>query len=682
MNTTIAQNPFLQPYQTPHGTAPFDRIRLEHYEPAVMEGMKQQNAEIDAIVQNPEAPTFENTIEAYEASGELLERVSSVFGNLMSAETNDEMQALARKLMPLMTEHGNNISLNEALFARIKAVYDQRNQLHLNTEQQQLLKDIYEGFALNGANLQGADRDTYRELSNRLSLLTLQFSENLLKATNSYQLLLTNPEQVKGLPQSALDAARESAQQKGLEGWRFTLDYPSYVPFMEYADSRELRRELYTAYASRAKGGETDNLDVVKQIVNTRLALAQLLGYPDYVSYKLTQRMARTTEAVNQLLDQLLEAYTPAAQQEVKRVEELARKEQGKDFILMPYDWSYYAHKLKDATYQLNDEMLRPYFQLEKVIDGVFGLATRLYGITFKANPDIPVYHPEVTAYEVLDRDGSFLAVLYTDFHPREGKRSGAWMTEYKGQWHEKNGENSRPHVSLVTNFSRSTANKPALLTFDEVETLLHEFGHCLHGIFANTTYRSLSGTNVYWDFVELPSQIMENFATEKEFLHTFARHYESGELIPDELIQRIVASANFNAGYLCLRQVSFGLLDMAWYSRTTPFEGDVQAYERTAWQRAQLLPQVNEACMSTTFSHIFAGGYAGGYYSYKWAEVLDADAFSLFKQKGIFNTEVAQSFRDNILSKGGTEDPMTLYVRFRGQQPTIDALLKRNGIR
>lgn len=682
MNTTIAQNPFLQPYQTPHGTAPFDRIRLEHYEPAVMEGMKQQNAEIDAIVQNPEAPTFENTIEAYEASGELLERVSSVFGNLMSAETNDEMQALARKLMPLMTEHGNNISLNEALFARIKAVYDQRNQLHLNTEQQQLLKDIYEGFALNGANLQGADRDTYRELSNRLSLLTLQFSENLLKATNSYQLLLTHPEQVKGLPQSALDAARESAQQKGMEGWRFTLDYPSYVPFMEYADSRELRRELYTAYASRAKGGETDNLDVVKQIVNTRLALAQLLGYPDYVSYKLTQRMARTTEAVNQLLDQLLEAYTPAAQQEVKRVEELARKEQGKDFILMPYDWSYYAHKLKDATYQLNDEMLRPYFQLEKVIDGVFGLATRLYGITFKANPDIPVYHPEVTAYEVLDRDGSFLAVLYTDFHPREGKRSGAWMTEYKGQWHEKNGENSRPHVSLVTNFSRSTANKPALLTFDEVETLLHEFGHCLHGIFANTTYRSLSGTNVYWDFVELPSQIMENFATEKEFLHTFARHYESGELIPDELIQRIVASANFNAGYLCLRQVSFGLLDMAWYSRTTPFEGDVQAYERTAWQRAQLLPQVNEACMSTTFSHIFAGGYAGGYYSYKWAEVLDADAFSLFKQKGIFNTEVAQSFRDNILSKGGTEDPMTLYVRFRGQQPTIDALLKRNGIR
>ena len=450
---------------------------------------------------------------------------------------------------------------------------------------------------------------------------------------------------------------------------------------MEYADNRELRRKLYTAYASRAKGDETDNRDIVKQIVNTRMALAQLLGYPDYVSYKLTQRMARTTEAVNQLLDQLLEAYTPAARQEVERVQKLAREEQGADFQLMPYDWSYYSHKLKDATYQLNDEMLRPYFQLEKVIDGVFNLATKLYGITFKVNPSIPVYHPEVTAYEVLDRDGTYLAVLYTDFHPRDGKRSGAWMTEYKGQWREKNGTNSRPHVSLVTNFSRSTANKPALLTFDEVETLLHEFGHCLHGIFANTTYRSLSGTNVYWDFVELPSQIMENFATEKEFLHTFARHYETDELIPDELVDRIVASANFNAGYLCLRQVSFGLLDMAWYTRTTPFEGDVEQYEKTAWQRAQLLPAVNEACMSTTFSHIFAGGYAGGYYSYKWAEVLDADAFALFKEKGIFSSEVAQSFRDNILSKGGTEDPMTLYIRFRGQKPTIDALLKRNGI-
>lgn len=681
MNTAMAQNPFLQPYNTPHGTAPFDRIRLEHYEPAVMEGIRQQNAEIDAIVNNPDTPTFENTIEAYEASGQLLDRVSSVFGNLMSAETSDEMQALAHKLMPIMTEHGNNISLNEALFARIKAVYDQRQQLHLNDEQKMLLKDVYEGFAQNGANLQGTDREAYRELSNRLSLLTLQFSENLLKATNSYQLLLTDPVQVKGLPQTALDAARESAQQKGLEGWRFTLDYPSYVPFMEYADNRELRQQLYTAYASRATKGETDNRDIVKQLVNTRLALAQLLGYPDYVSYKLTQRMARTTQAVNQLLDQLLEAYTPAAREEVARVEALARKEQGDDFVLMPYDWSYYSHRLKDATYQLNDEMLRPYFQLEKVIDGVFGLATRLYGITLKVNPDIPVYHPEVTAYDVIDRDGSFLAVLYTDFHPREGKRSGAWMTEYKGQWREKSGENSRPHVSLVTNFSRSTANKPALLTFDEVETLLHEFGHCLHGIFANTTYRSLSGTNVYWDFVELPSQIMENFATEKEFLHTFARHYETGELIPDELIQRIVASANFNAGYLCLRQVSFGLLDMAWYTRTNPFEGDVQAYERTAWKRAQLLPQVDEACMSTSFSHIFAGGYAGGYYSYKWAEVLDADAFSLFKEKGIFSTEVAQRFRDNILSRGGTEDPMTLYVSFRGQQPTIDALLKRNGI-
>lgn len=682
MNAITAQNPFLTPYTTPHATVPFDQIKLEHYKPALMEGIRQQNAEIEAIVANPEAPTFENTIEAYEASGELLNRVSGVFGNLMSAETSDEMQALARELMPMLTEHSNNIILNEGLFKRIKAVYDQREKLTLNAEQQQLLKDIFEGFADNGANLQGNEREKFRELSNRLSLLTLKFSDNLLKATNSYQLLITNPEQLKGLPETAIEAARESAQKKGLEGWRFTLDYPSYVPFMEYAEDRDLRRQLYTAYASRATAGETDNRDIVKQLVNTRMELALLLGYPDFVSYKLTQRMARTATAVNDLLNQLLEAYKPAAIEEVKRVEALARQEQGAAFTLMPYDWSYYAHKLKDATYQLNDEMLRPYFQLEKVIDGVFGLATRLYGITFKARPDIPVYHPEVKAYDVLDRNGDFLAVLYADFHPREGKRSGAWMTEYKGQWREKNGENSRPHVSLVTNFSRSTAGKPALLTFDEVETLLHEFGHCLHGIFANTTYRSLSGTNVFWDFVELPSQIMENWATEKEFLHTFARHYQTGELIPDELVERIIASANFNAGYLCLRQLSFGMLDMAWYTRTTPFEGDVKAYETEAWKPTQLLPTVDEACMSTQFSHIFAGGYAGGYYSYKWAEVLDADAFALFKEKGIFNTEVAESFRQNILSKGGTEDPMTLYIRFRGQKPSIEALLKRTGVK
>lgn len=682
MNAITAQNPFLTPYTTPHATVPFDQIKLEHYKPALMEGIRQQNAEIEAIVANPEAPTFENTIEAYETSGELLNRVSGVFGNLMSAETSDEMQALARELMPMLTEHSNNIILNEGLFKRIKAVYDQREKLTLNAEQQQLLKDIFEGFADNGANLQGNEREKFRELSNRLSLLTLKFSDNLLKATNSYQLLITNPEQLKGLPETAIEAARESAQKKGLEGWRFTLDYPSYVPFMEYAEDRDLRRQLYTAYASRATAGETDNRDIVKQLVNTRMELALLLGYPDFVSYKLTQRMARTATAVNDLLNQLLEAYKPAAIEEVKRVEALARQEQGEAFTLMPYDWSYYAHKLKDATYQLNDEMLRPYFQLEKVIDGVFGLATRLYGITFKARPDIPVYHPEVKAYDVLDRNGDFLAVLYADFHPREGKRSGAWMTEYKGQWREKNGENSRPHVSLVTNFSRSTAGKPALLTFDEVETLLHEFGHCLHGIFANTTYRSLSGTNVFWDFVELPSQIMENWATEKEFLHTFARHYQTGELIPDELVERIIASANFNAGYLCLRQLSFGMLDMAWYTRTTPFEGDVKAYETEAWKPTQLLPTVDEACMSTQFSHIFAGGYAGGYYSYKWAEVLDADAFALFKEKGIFNTEVAESFRQNILSKGGTEDPMTLYIRFRGQKPSIEALLKRTGVK
>ena len=684
MNSTLAQNPFTQPYQTPHQTVPFDKIRIEHFEPALLEGIRQQNEEIEAIINNPEEPTFDNTIVALENSGDIIERVSSVMGNLMSAETSDDLQAVARKLMPLMTEHSNNIILNEKLFARIKAVYEQRQSLGLNSEEMVLLKNTFDEFAENGANLQGEARDTFRQLNSELSMLSLQFSENLLKSTNQYQLIITDESLLEGLPQSIREAARESATEKGLEGWRFTLDYPSYAPFMEYAANRELRQQMHQAYGSRAyKGDELDNRELVKQLANKRLELAQLLGYPNYMAYKLTHRMARTTEAVSQLLDQLIEAYTPSAQEEVKRVEALAKSMEGEEFVLMPWDWSYYSHLLKEKTYQMDDELLRPYFPLEQVIDGVFGLATRLYGISFKANPQIPVYHPEVTAYEVYDRDGSFLAVLYTDFHPREGKRSGAWMTEYKGQWMDrKTGEDSRPHVSLVTNFSRSTAERPALLTFDEVETLLHEFGHSLHGIFARSTFRSLSGTNVYWDFVELPSQFMENFATEKEFLHTFARHYQTGELIPDDLVQRIVDSANFNAGYLCLRQVSFGLLDMAWYTRTTPYEGDVESLEREAGCRTQLLPRVKGSAMSPQFSHIFAGGYAGGYYSYKWAEVLDADAFAHFQEKGIFNPEVADSFRKNILSKGGTEDPMTLYVRFRGQKPTIDALLKRNGIK
>lgn len=678
------QNPFFEAYNTPHGTVPFDQIKTEHYMPAVQEGIRRQNEEIEAIINNPEAPTFANTVLAYEQSGEMLNRVSAVFGNLLSAETNDEMQALAQEIMPLMSEHSNNISLNEKLFARIKAVYEQREQESLNAEQLKLLEDIYTGFTRNGANLEGEAKEKYRALRKELSLLTLQFSDNALKETNDYQLVITDTAQLAGLPESAVEAAAETAQEKGVEGWVFTLQAPSYSPFLTYADNRDLRQQIYLAYNTKCTHDNAyNNLEIIKKLANTRMAIAQVLGYDNYAEYALQERMAQNSDAVYKLLNQLLDAYTPTARQEYAEVQALARQTEGEDFVVMPWDWSYYSHKLKDRKFNIDDEMLRPYFELSKVKEGVFGLATKLYGITFKKNPAIPVYHKDVDAYEVFDKDGQYLAVLYTDFHPRAGKRAGAWMTEYKGQWIDpKTGENSRPHVSIVMNFTKPTQDKPALLTFDEVETFLHEFGHSLHGMFANSTYQSLSGTNVYWDFVELPSQIMENFAIEKEFLHTFARHYQTGELIPDELVQRIVDSSNFNAAYACLRQVSFGLLDMAWYTRHTPFEGDVKAYEKAAWEKAQVLPVVEEACMSTQFSHIFAGGYAAGYYSYKWAEVLDADAFSLFKQKGIFNPEVATSFRENILSKGGTEHPMTLYKRFRGQEPTIDALLIRNGIK
>lgn len=614
----------------------------------------------------------------------MLNHVSTVFGNLLSAETNDDMQELAKTIMPLLSEHSNNVTLNEKLFARIKTVYQQKEQLNLTGEQTKLLEDIYNSFIRSGANLEGEDKEKYRALTTELSLLTLQFGENNLKETNDYKLVLTDKAQLAGLPQSIIDAAAETAQEKGVEGWVFTLQAPSYGPFMMYADNRDLRRQLYMAYNTKCSHNDaTDNLEIVKKLANTRLSLAQLMGYSNFAEYNLKERMAENSDAVYKLLNQLLDAYTPTAKQEYAEVEALARRMQDNDFTVMPWDWSYYSHKLKDQKFQIDDEMLRPYLELSRVKEGVFGLATRLYGITFKENTDIPVYHKDVNAYDVFDKDGKFLAVLYTDFHPREGKRSGAWMTSYKDQWiDEATGENSRPHVSIVMNFTKPTKEKPALLTFSELETFLHEFGHSLHGMFANSTYESLSGTNVYWDFVELPSQFMENFATEKEFLHTFARHYQTGELIPDELVQRIIDSSNFNVAYACLRQLSFGLLDMAWYTRTTPFDGDVKEFEKKAWAKAQILPTVEEACMSTQFSHIFAGGYSAGYYSYKWAEVLDADAFSLFKQKGIFNSEVAASFRENILSKGGTEHPMVLYKRFRGQEPTIDALLIRNGIR
>lgn len=677
---TETQNPFFTAYHTPHQTAPFHLIRMEHYEPAILQGMKEQNKEIEAIISNPEEPTFANTIVALEKSGNLLNRVSTVFGNLMSAETCDEMEALAEKLMPMLTEHSNNITLNEALFARIDHVYTSPEKTMLSVEENALLENTYHSFVRCGAKLSGEDKEKFRSISTTLSLNTLKFSQNRLKETNSFELIL-NEEQLSGLPQSAIEAYTQTAKEKGKEGYIVTLSAPSFGPFMKYSTCRELRKQLYTAYHTQCThDNEFNNLDIVKTLVNLRLQHAQLLGYPTVADYTLTRRMAENSTNVYRLLHQLLEAYKPTALHELEEVKAIAKEMEGEEFEMQPWDFSYYVEKLKEKKFNFNEESLRPYFELSQVIEGVFGLATRLYGITFQENKDIPVYHTDVKAYEVFDKDGKFLAVLYADFHPRAGKRSGAWMTSYKEQWKDENG-NSRPHVSVTMNFTKPSAEKPALLTFSEVNTFLHEFGHALHGIFADTTYQSLSGTNVYWDFVELPSQFMENFAIEKEFLNTFAKHYQTGETLPEELIQRIVESSNFMVAYACLRQLSFGLLDMAWYTRTEPFEGDVRAYEEEAWKETQILPNIPEACMTVQFSHIMAGGYAAGYYSYKWAEVLDADAFSLFKEKGIFNTETANSFREHVLSKGGTEHPMILYKRFRGQEPGIEALLKRNGI-
>ena len=676
------KNPFYSEYNTPHQTVPFNKIKLEHYEPAIMEGIKQHTAEVEAIINNPEAPTFENTIVALEYAGELLDRVVTVFFTLNSAETSDEMQELAQKLSPILTEHSNNISLDERLFARVKAAYEATDMSTLTTEQQRLLQKSYDNFARNGANLSDEDKAKYRELTTELSKTTLAFGQNMLKATNAYTLNVTDSTRLAGMPESALEAAAQTAKEKGHEGWTFTLQAPSYSPVMMYCEDRDLRRELYMAYNTQnVQDNEYNNEELVKKIANLRLAIAQLLGYESHADYVLVNRMAENAVNVNNLLDQLLQAYLPAAKEEVKAVQEMAARTEGKNFELMPWDWSFYSEKLRVEKYSLNDEMVRPYFKLENVTNGVFGLATRLYGITFVENKGIPVFHPDVKAYDVLDKDGSYLAVIYTDFFPRAGKRSGAWMTSFKEQY-KKGGQDSRPHVSITMNFTKPTESKPALLTLDEVETFLHEFGHALHGIFSMTTYPSMGGTAVYRDFVELPSQIMENFLPKKEFLATFAYHYDTGELIPDELIERIVRAQNYNAAYMCIRQLSFGILDMAWYSRTTPFDGDVKAYEQEAWKSTQLLPVVEGTNMTTRFGHIMSGGYSAGYYSYKWSEMLDADAFALFEEKGIFSEEVATSFRENVLSRGGSEHPKELYRRFRGQDATIDAMMKRDGIK
>jgi len=700
---SMRKNPFFEPYGTPHDAVPFDRIRLENFEEAFMEGIRRDNEQIDKIINNPEKPTFDNTIISVDDEKDnyydLLSRVSTVFFNLLSAETNDDMDALAQKLSPMLTQHANDIRLNERLFERIKYVH--RHHRRLTAEEKTLLDNCYDGFVRSGALLDAEGKARLRQLTEEASMLGLQFSQNLLKEQKAYTLHITDEAQLDGLPLTAIEAAAQAAGERAMDGWVFTLDGPSYSPFMTYSSQRELRRQMYMAHNTLCIHDNTENnLEVCKRLVNLRREIAQLLGFKTYADYVLKRRMAGNVRSVYKLFNDLIDAYKPTAVKEREELKKIMKKthpqpladgeEQGEG--LCPWDVSYYSHKLQVKKFNIDSEMLRPYFQLDKVISGVFGLATKLYGITFKENKDIPVYHPDVKAYEVFDKDGSFLAVFYADFHPRKGKQGGAWMTEYRGQWMERkdahrpfsqeNCLNVRPHVSVVMNLTKPTADKPALLTLGEVETFLHEFGHSLHGMFANTRFESLSGTNVLWDFVELPSQFMENFAVEKDFLRTFAFHYQTGEPLPDELIDRIVKSRNFMAATACLRQVSFGLLDMAYYTQKDEFTADIIPFEKEAWKKAILGEQRTDTCMTVQFSHIMAGGYAAGYYSYKWAEVLDADAFSVFKREGIFNPATAQRFRDCILSRGGTEPPMTLYKRFKGSEPTIDALLKRNGIK
>ena len=679
--TATASNPFFSEFQTPRGTIPFNEIKIEHYLPAFKKAMAEQQKEIDAIVSNREVPTFENTIVALERSGRMLSRVASPFFNLLSAETNDEMEALAQEISPLLTDHSNSISLNEALFERVRTVYNEADRAILTAEQQTLLKKTYDGFARKGANLSEADKEIYRELSRDLSLLSLQFSQNSLRETNNFTKHITDRELLVGLPDFVLEMLAEEAQKAGKEdGYLITLRATSYVPVMRYASNRDLRRELFMAHSTRGIGGEFDNRQIVKDIVNKRLKKANLLGYRTYADFALVNRMAENTQNVYNLLEQLLYAFQPAAMRELAELQEFANRN-GADFALEHWDRIYYSERLRAEKFDLNDEMLKPYFELEKSIQAVFDLTTRLFGVTYKRNYEIQVYHPEVKAFEVFDAEGNFLAVLYTDFHPRAGKRSGAWMSEFKGQWMDENGD-SRPHVVIVMNFTRPTATMPALLTFDEFTIFLHEFGHALHGMLSRATFESLAGTSVYRDFVELPSHLFENWAWEKEFLDGFATHFETGERMSVELMQRIRDAQNFNTGILCLRQLSFGFLDMAWHTLESPFEGDIVEFEQEAMSRTRVFPLVPETAMSPTFSHIFAGGYAAGYYSYKWAEVLVADAFSVFQKNGIFDRKTADSFRENILMRGGTEHPMILYKRFRGQEPTIDALLKQSGVK
>jgi peptidyl-dipeptidase Dcp len=674
-------NPLLAPFAAPHQAIPFDKISPADFTPAFDSAFSKGRSEIEAIVNNPDAPGFRNTVVALELSGEEIEQLSEILFNLDHAETSPAIQSLTKEISPRLTEYRNDITLNPELFQRIKKVYETTDRKSLTDEENELLDETYKNFIRSGANLGDEAKIKYREITKELADLSLRFNDNVLAETNAFILHLTDSSDLSGLPADVIAAASEDAKVRNLDGWVFTLQYPSFLPFVKYADNRDLRKQIVTAYSSRGMNGNAnDNREIIKRITNLRLEVANLLGYPDFASFVLDNRMAETPARVNAFLKELSDAFLPVADEEVEEVTGYA-KSLGAGFTLQRWDWSYYSEKLKEERYTYSEEEVRPYFELSRVQKGIFDLAGKLYGLTFRINPDIPVYQKDVQAYEVFDEDGSFLAVLYMDFFPRETKKGGAWMTEFVTQ-RVKDGKDIMPHVSLVFNFTKPTAEKPSLLSYDEVRTMLHEFGHALHGMLSKVTYASLSGTSVYRDFVELPSQIMENWTEQKEWLDEVAVHYVTGEKIPAELLQKILDSRNYNEGYLTCRQLSFGLNDMAWHSLTQPYDGDVEQFEKHAMEPVEVLPPMDGTAMSPSFSHIFAGGYAAGYYGYKWAEVLDADAFSLFKENGIFDKATAKRFRDCILSKGGTAHPMKLYIDFRGREPSIDALLERSGIK
>ncbi len=677
----IENNIFYKPFKTTGGAIPFDRITNADFEPAIRQGIKEHDAEVQAIAQSGEEATFENTIVALERAGTMLNRVLGVFYPMLSANADDELMAISERMAPVMSEHFNSITLNEQLWQRVKHVHDHFDAQRYDVEDRMLMRETYDGFVRSGANLQGADRDRYRELSKRLTELTLKFDQNALKETSQYELWLT-ADDLSGLPESALDAAKQAAKNKGREdAWLVTLDAPSYVPFMKYSDRRDLREKLYLMYNRQCTSGEYCNLDVLRDIANTRLEIARLMGCKCYAEYKLQHTMAQKPEAVYDMLNQLRDAYLPVERDEMKRLTAFASEVEGKPVEIMPWDYSYYSNKEKDSMFDINDELLRPYFELSQVTKGVFGFATRMYGLRFVPNHDAQVFHPEVEVYDVTDEDGKAVGMLYVDFFPRATKQSGAWMTSFREQYIDDSGNDVRPLVTLTMNFTRPTDTKPSLLTVREVETFMHEFGHALHQLLSRCKYQSLSGTNVYRDFVEVPSQFNENYVYEREFLDSFARHYQTGEPVPQELIDRLLASSQYAAAYACVRQLGFGYIDMAWHSIMEPYQGDDFTFEHHAAKDVQAFEPVEGCIMSTHFTHIFSGGYAAGYYGYKWAEMIECDAFDKFKEDGIFNPDTARSWLENVLSRGGTEAPMTLYKRFRGREPRIDAMMRRDGI-